>query len=281
YVIIILHLITIFLNTDKIDICRKFLRNLKKLYNRKKSNDFSKHCNNIYYWLYYELKDNNIFDQKYIKSISDAKGMLLKDLKESNDCSNLGRYENMEEAENFVMLSIFNNNIDDIQDILIKKITYSEICSCQKFINQCVSLYNSIHGHYSPDCRNTETNKISTCLAVKSFREDYERKRSNEWIEYNLPKLSSTPDLNINIDECISKIKAKELNSVQGDQLDSSTTSTGSTTITEPEGKTVPTALGTIAGISSVLALLYKVITKFYLYICKIMHTDDYEMFLY
>ncbi|GAB70033.1 hypothetical protein PCYB_007820 [Plasmodium cynomolgi strain B] len=187
------------------------------------------------------MKDNNILDKKYINSISDAKNKLIKELKERNDCSNLDRYENMEEAENYVMLSIFNNNIHDIQDILNNK-THSEICSSQNFIKQCVSLYK-----------------------IKSFRKDYEVKRSNEWIKYNLPELSSSPDKNINIEECISQTNGKGLDSDNAGLLDRSTSFIVPTKMTEPAGKTVPTALGTIAGVSSVLALLYKVITNFYL----------------
>ncbi|GAB69763.1 hypothetical protein PCYB_005120 [Plasmodium cynomolgi strain B] len=244
-----------------IDICIKFLRNLKLLYSDS-SQEFEKYCNNIYYWLYYEIMDNNLFDEKTLTVFlmqKEANGGTTK----NKDCSNMDLYNNLAEAENYVMLSIFNNNIHDIQDILKQK-TYPEICSCQEFINQCVSLYKRIHKKYSPNCKYTNTTLL-TCLAVKMFKTNYEEYLSEEKKKYEFPELSSSTDKNINIEECLLQTNGIELASVHSDQLDNPISFTVPTTLTEPAGKTVPAAFGTIAGVSSVLALLYKVITNFYL----------------
>ncbi|GAB69767.1 hypothetical protein PCYB_005160 [Plasmodium cynomolgi strain B] len=249
--------------TIKIDICMQFLRNLKELYNSNITSGFLKHCDNINYWLYYAIKDYNI-PYKDIESFFDVSNKIIKKTNEKPDCTNLDLYNNLNETENYVMLQMFNNNIDYIHDILTKK-NYSEICFCKKFINACVSLYKSIHGAYSSGCSGMKTNKLLTCLAVNSFKDIYEKKRSNEWKEYNLPKLSSTTAIDINIEECALQTKAEELRLDKGDQSDSSILFPVSTTQSDPGEKALSTTLGTIAGVSSVLALLYKVITNFYL----------------
>ncbi|GAB69607.1 hypothetical protein PCYB_003560, partial [Plasmodium cynomolgi strain B] len=260
----------------KIDICTKLLRNLKVERNRDITNDgVSEYCYYIYYWLYYNMKVHNI-PVVIIDNILDESFKIIK--RKNNaflDCSSYMLKDGLREPEDLVMLRIFTNEIDVTKEILNKKCK-SKICSCNEFIKPFVDSYRNIN-NYCPNGTITGVNMI-TCLAVKSFKDLYERKRSSEWKEYKLPDLSSSTDENINIEGCVSQINGKELSLDQGDQLDSYT---GSTTLTERVGKIVPTTLGTIAGVSSVLALLYKVITNFYLSILKILLNDDCVMFSY
>ncbi|GAB69638.1 hypothetical protein PCYB_003870 [Plasmodium cynomolgi strain B] len=266
--------------TEKIDICTKLLRNLKVENNRDiaSEDDVSKYCYYIFYWLYYKMKVDNI-PYDIIHNILDESNKIIKREKDTFlDCSSYMLKDSLIEPEDLVMLRIFTNKIDVTKEIL-KNRCESKICYCQKFIKPFVDSYRYMNG-LCPYGRITGTN-MSTCLAVKSFKTHYEEELSEEKEKYKLPVLSSSTDKNIIIEECISETNGNELKSLNGDQFVSSTSFPVPATLTEPAGKTISTALGTIAGVSSVLALLHKGIINFYLSICKILHTDHYATFSY
>ncbi|GAB70012.1 hypothetical protein PCYB_007610 [Plasmodium cynomolgi strain B] len=127
-----------------LNICIDFLKNLDLLYNDNYKNDdaSSKYCNNIYYWLYNKINEQYNYKES-INKLIDAKKKLLEYKKNIFDCYEPTLYDDLDKAENFVMLSIFNNNIDTIQDILTTKYEYI-LCECLNFINKCVSIYKSI-----------------------------------------------------------------------------------------------------------------------------------------
>ncbi|GAB69634.1 hypothetical protein PCYB_003830, partial [Plasmodium cynomolgi strain B] len=162
------------------------------------------------------------------------------------------------EPENLVILNIFNNNIEDIKEILNNN-GDSNICSFQKFINQCVDLYKSMHEKHCSNFGITNPSLMSTCVTVNSFKVHYEKYRSKEKITYELPELSSnTPK--IIIDGCQSKeSESVQASSIRNNQSDPSII------------QNVPLGLGIMAGISSLLALIYKV---------KINYIKIYEKYL-
>ncbi|GAB69957.1 hypothetical protein PCYB_007060, partial [Plasmodium cynomolgi strain B] len=184
--------------TEQIDICTKFLRNLKSLYtDAYDSGNFEKRCNNIYYWLYYEMKERKDYKGS-IKNIIDASNELIQKPIEKDGCYNSYLYENFDETEKLVMLQIFIRNIVVIQEILNNKCD-SNRTSCKKFIKECVDLY-SMQPYYSQTCNNPNSIIDKTCLAVKSFKEKYEELRSSQKIKNEFPPLSTvTPEINIDL----------------------------------------------------------------------------------
>ncbi|GAB69631.1 hypothetical protein PCYB_003800, partial [Plasmodium cynomolgi strain B] len=176
------------LNQPK-NICRKLLRNLKVAKYSNIPKDHSKHCSNILYWLYYEIKEHKI-SKESIKGIFDALDNIINDGNIATlNCSGLITIEDLLQPEELVMLYIFMHNIDVIQEILNKDNDIIK-CSCKKFIKQCVDSYKSKYEDYPTNCNDMKTNKF-TCLAVNEFKTRYEGNLSDEKIKYSLPQLSS------------------------------------------------------------------------------------------
>ncbi|GAB70023.1 hypothetical protein PCYB_007720 [Plasmodium cynomolgi strain B] len=118
------------------DICIKYLRNLKLLHSLSyKKDDFDKYCNNIYYWLYYEIKELTISEDS-IKGIFNASTSIEKEKNKSDDCSDLDLYKDWNNTEKLVMLQIFNHNIDVILEILNNK--------CDSNRTSCKNLSNNV-----------------------------------------------------------------------------------------------------------------------------------------
>ncbi|GAB70026.1 hypothetical protein PCYB_007750, partial [Plasmodium cynomolgi strain B] len=152
--------------------CATLSRNLKVLYNSRytSNDDFNKHCNNINNWLYYKIKEHKMSDDTITEIFSESKQII------ENEGYLFCRYSPFNndflEPEKLVMLSIFNDNIDYIKEILSQE-THYKISSCRNFIKQCVHLYKSMH---NIDCSKgdfTEPNKIFTCYIVNEFKNLY------------------------------------------------------------------------------------------------------------
>ncbi|GAB69887.1 hypothetical protein PCYB_006360 [Plasmodium cynomolgi strain B] len=231
---------------EKKDICRKLLRNLKELYNSNyKEEDFTKYCNNINHWLYYELKKHKIND--------DTINIIFKESYQPNDneqvspfCNYLTFYEGLFEPEKLVMLSIFNNNIPDNKEHLIKNID-SNIYSCENFINECVKIYKTMQEHYCSK-RITENHiKNTTCKMLNMFREYYKENLCKKIINHELSEFCSYTPTNIIEDSSSEESESVQDFPIQINQSDPSII------------QSVPLALGVMAGISSLLVLIYKV----------------------
>ncbi|GAB69811.1 hypothetical protein PCYB_005600, partial [Plasmodium cynomolgi strain B] len=149
------------------NICIKFLRNLKELNNITKE-DHLKRCSNIYYWLYYKIKEHNICVHTF-KSIIAESNELIKQQQNIDGCYNDKLYENFDETENLVMLHIFNNNFHVIQELLNNECD-SNKCSCKKFIKKCVDSYKHMRKKHCPT-EKFASDKMHTCLPVNNFKE--------------------------------------------------------------------------------------------------------------
>ncbi|KMZ77249.1 hypothetical protein PVIIG_05202 [Plasmodium vivax India VII] len=227
------------------NICRKLLRNLKLLHRDSHTPDnFVKYCNNINNWLYYEINKYNISDDTINNIFAVSKQIIKK--QGLLDCPYFTFNIGLLEPEKLVMLRIFNDNIDDIQEILNNKLDFN-LCSCQNFIKQSVDLYKNMYDKY---CSRGEITKIppkDTCEIVNRFRTYYKGYLSKEKIKYELPELSSNTPINI-IHGCPSEEIEPDLASpVQGKQSDRSIIQSASH------------ALGAMVGIPPFLALIYKV----------------------
>ncbi|SCA83594.1 Plasmodium vivax Vir protein, putative, partial [Plasmodium vivax] len=225
-------------------VCKKLLRNLKLLHSGSyRGGEFVKCCNNIYNWLYYEISEHNISDDTINNIFAVSKQIIKK--QGLLDCPYFTFNIGLLEPEKLVMLRIFNNNIDDIQEFLKKEIN-SNTCSCQKFMNKCVDIYKRMHGDHCSKGDITIPPKKVTCEIVNNFKTYYEAYLSKEMIKYELPELYSNTPINI-IDGCPSEeIKSGQASPVQRNQSDRSIIQSSSH------------ALGAMAGIPPFLALIYK-----------------------
>ncbi|VUZ99379.1 PIR protein [Plasmodium vivax] len=188
--------------SEQKNICRKLLRNLKLLHSGTyMADDFVKCCNNINNWLYYKTKEDNISDDT-INSIFAASNKII-EKKGYLDCSYFTFNKGFLEPEKLVMLRVFNNNADNIREILSNEF-HSKICSCQKFIKQCVDLYKDMHEDHCSKGYTTNSSQEGTCEIVKSFRTLYEGYLTKDKIKYKIPELSSNTPTDI-IDGCSSE----------------------------------------------------------------------------
>ncbi|KMZ99321.1 hypothetical protein PVNG_02204 [Plasmodium vivax North Korean] len=228
------------------NICKKLLRNLKLLHSGNyMPYDFVKYCKNINYWLYYEIKEHNISDD-IINNMFAESNKIIPKKNQNNDCSYLMLNNDLLEPEKLVMLRIFNNNIDDIHEILIKGIN-SNICSCKKFIKQSVDLYKHMHEKHCSKGDITKPPQKGTCEIVNWFSTNYTGYLPKENVKYEFPQLSSNIPINIK-DGCQSEDTDRDPASPeQSKQSDRSITQNASH------------ALAAMVGIPPFLALIYNV----------------------
>ncbi|KMZ88599.1 hypothetical protein PVBG_04808 [Plasmodium vivax Brazil I] len=239
--------------------CRKLLKNWQLLRSiQRSSSDQNEWCKNINNWLYYEINPYILNDDIINRILVEAQIKFMH-VPNTQYCSFTALNVNHEPKE-LNKLRIFNENTSTFNDILKEK-SSDNYCSCRNFVKDCINIYKNIN---SKHCSTTiDTSNERTCDIVRDFYLYYTGYLHRDIkIQEKLPDLFSTTDINIDIEECRSQTNGKGLDSLRGGLSDGSTVST---TPAETAGKTVPTAIGTIAGVSSVLALLYKVISNFYL----------------
>ncbi|KMZ77245.1 hypothetical protein PVIIG_05198 [Plasmodium vivax India VII] len=241
--------------------CRKLLKKFELLHaNAISPSKHNEWCKNINNWIYHEINPGVLNDVIINRILIEAQEKFFSHMPNTHFCS----YTTLDEShkpEALNKLRIFNENTSTFIDILTNK-NPDYYCSCRNFLNDCINIYKTMKiKHCTPtiDKKNKDT-----CEIVDKFDLYYTGYLYRDiGIKENLPKLSTTGDVNINTEECLSQINRNELGFVKDGQSDSSRSSSASTT--EPTGKTVPTAIGTIVGVSSVVGLLYKVISNFYL----------------
>ncbi|GAB69990.1 hypothetical protein PCYB_007390, partial [Plasmodium cynomolgi strain B] len=164
---------------EQIIICTKLLRNLKEAKNRSipRDEDYID-CYYIYYWLYYKMKVHSISYDIIYNILAKSNNIIRERNNDFLDCSSYMLNDGLREQEESVMLKIFNNNIDVTKKILNEKCA-SDICSCKRFIKPFLDSYRSMPNNYPKDCK-VGGSIDSTCLAVKRFKENYEKYRSEK-----------------------------------------------------------------------------------------------------
>ncbi|KMZ77259.1 hypothetical protein PVIIG_05212 [Plasmodium vivax India VII] len=230
------------LNEQK-NTCKRLFRNTFLLSNGGYSFDvFSKYCDILYIWLYFEIKKNN-HDASIINKIFQGSIDAINEKRTNIPCPYFSYHEILHEPEKLMKLSTFNKNAETFQSILINKNDSSD-CSCQKYVLDCVNIYNDMYGKYCSDEHSKDNTKL--CEIVKQFGTLYTGYiyKKREDISYELQPLSSPPTKHVV--NCQTDI---------GSVISTSTDDRSSRDIS----KTLNTALGTMAGIPPFLALIYKV----------------------
>ncbi|KMZ83169.1 hypothetical protein PVBG_05774 [Plasmodium vivax Brazil I] len=232
------------------EFCKKLLRNLGAY-----SDDpliyipNSTRCKNLYNWLYYLIMKHKIPDDIISKIFQESKNIM--DVAGNKNMCPYNTYsEFLDEPDEMLKINHFDDNINNIKVILMDD-EHKDNCSCRKYIYDCVRMYNKMNTKYCSTEQNRENIYKITCSQLKLFKDTYER-----YLTTTLDLINKIPPLDNHPDEqyvnCSSSKSDKQLAAVKNEQGSSST---------------LPTAIGTMAGVSSLLAFLYKVHTNFYLII--------------
>ncbi|CAI7724170.1 Plasmodium vivax Vir protein, putative [Plasmodium vivax] len=252
--------------------CTKLLKNLGH-YSKNQESFIRSHyrCNILYNWIYNSKKKHNISDEiinKFFDDYITISGVM----KYGDACSYNLHNSFYEEPMKMTILDIFNNNMQNIINKLMGE-HEKDKRSAQNFVCECVNLYKEIAKDHCTKITKMNYKREKTCEMLDSFKTSYMQFFYNTIVKNdNIPSLENVEE------EYMSKCKNNQpitaLASTDGDSAPqfarSTTTVRGNsdasrTTEGINEGDranslspTVSTALGTVAGASSLLALLYK-----------------------
>ncbi|KMZ83232.1 hypothetical protein PVBG_05202 [Plasmodium vivax Brazil I] len=231
-------------------------------------------CLNLNNWIYNSMKKHNIRENiinKCFKEYDDT----VKGMRENPTCFYYDYDKTYEEPMNIIMLNMFSSKIDVFKNILEGKIDLVH-CSCQKFIKDVVSIYKYMKNTYCSNDRVMLNSK--TCQELTSFERSYQFLYNNAVVKAKIPLLKYEKD--VNLLGCESDISLQgrlsiETHKTQKHDKRTPAEEPGETSpppqfdenndSSNPMSPTVSTALGTVAGASSILALLYKVNKEFHL----------------
>ncbi|KMZ76585.1 hypothetical protein PVIIG_05915 [Plasmodium vivax India VII] len=245
---------------DYLDFCMKYLRNLDPycIYPNICKNN-SERCNNLNYWLYDSIVKKKL-DNKVISNFYDKTMSYVSNRHNKFMCYYYSYDECFREPENILKLLNFQSNINIIEQIL-KDRDHEHYCFCEKYIYECVNIYKKMHNTYCSTSTISDSIDNATCNNLRTFSSIYSIFLSSV---QNFNDKIPTLDLKNNefLIECSIKKKEPEPLSDRNDNPDSSIS------------LTVQRTLGTAAGISSLLAVLYKVNANTYLNILTTRKTD-------
>ncbi|CAI7720809.1 hypothetical protein, conserved [Plasmodium vivax] len=208
------------------DICKKLMRNLGHLsVNRKDYELSSDRCNILFHWLYNFLDEDKItygIIDKCFETYDEDR------LKKGNNTKKCHYHKNsiFYEPTKITLLDIFNDNMEIIKNILNGQNEESKI-PYRKFVCECLKIYNHINETYCLKSSEQGQKKENTCLKLVLFSSSY-----NIFHKQLVEEDHKIPSLDGAKEEFLDKCS--------------------------PVTSTVSTALGTVAGASSLLALLYK-----------------------
>ncbi|VUZ99384.1 PIR protein [Plasmodium vivax] len=239
--------------------CMKLVRNLGHHSGNKDFLSYTRdRCKNLNNWAYNSMKKHSIPEDLLINCFKEYKD-IVDVIREKPTCYYYDYDKIYEEPMKIIILNIFSSNIDILKKILEGKID-SAHCSCQKFVKDVVSIYKYIKKTY---CSNDiDMRNKSICQQLTSFEVSYQILYGYETVRYKLPSLKNEKHANLLGCESVESLrgrtstdtypKEKPVETPREPQFNENNDSSNSMS------PTVSTALGTVAGASSLLALLYK-----------------------
>ncbi|CAI7724146.1 Plasmodium vivax Vir protein, putative [Plasmodium vivax] len=255
------------------DICKKLMRNLGHLSENPKDYELTTYrCNILFHWLYtfldkdkitYEIIDK-CFDTYY--DDSPIKGNTMKKCHHYVDKNN--------EPIKITLLNIFNDNMHIIQKTLSTDNEQNKTL-CQKFVCKCLKIYKHMKKTYCFNAHEQSQNPTYTCLKLSHFERSY--KLLHDSIVSIYPKIPSLDNID---SKCLDKHASSEQEDSLGLRDQGNRSRRSGDFLTEAAGdpgraleeslpaplengdssikKSITTTIGTVAGASSLLALLYK-----------------------
>ncbi|GAB69651.1 hypothetical protein PCYB_004000 [Plasmodium cynomolgi strain B] len=278
------------------DFCMKVMRNLGYYSMENNSYNFTEErCTILYNWIYNSIIKNQTTVDVVNKILKPPYGNIFNN-RIMERCSFKSYDEFYKEPIKITLLDIFIYKTPNI-DTLFKTNGKNKLYA-QKFICECVKICKYMNEKYCPNEEGTSEDYRNTCLKLKSFKALYMSSLYN--VNYSSPIIPSLDNIDVDLSsKCPEHEKSLQLDSdvvktqmkYSGNDLFTDTEGqsnvfTEDTTISHgnidvPMKKTITTTIGTFAGASLPLVLLYKVNAIFYLNICKILHTYDYTMSSY
>ncbi|CAI7724139.1 PIR protein [Plasmodium vivax] len=225
------------------DFCMKLIRNLGP-YSRdyKVYNPSQERCKTLHYWLYYKIGDLD-FSEKFLSEIFQE----AKELTSGQPLMKICDYnynKNIKEPKNIIKLLNLQENGDICERILSREIN-KDYCLCEKYINECVNIYKSMNKMYCSGPTDKETNN-DTCSQLRTFDTTYTSFLFKEQqLSGKIPSLTSSNNEYVGKCNIVQRVPV-----VISSEEDSSA---------NPKKISVTGTIGTMAGVSSVLALLYKI----------------------
>ncbi|KMZ99293.1 hypothetical protein PVNG_02176 [Plasmodium vivax North Korean] len=205
-------------------------------------------CKSLNYWIYYNIEDLK-HSQKFIRDIYNESQSLINGHKNKSICP-ISYVETLKESEKIIKLLYLQDNTDIFIETL-ENIGSKDYCSCEKFVNECVKIYKDMKNQYCTRGDDKDTNS-ETCSHLETFNTIYTNFLFNDSkLHGKIPSLTSANG------EYVGRCKTEQINpnpiSVQQNNPGTS------------QEFTVKTTVATMAGASSVLALLYKVNISLYI----------------
>ncbi|CAI7720801.1 PIR protein [Plasmodium vivax] len=259
-------------NEDYESFCLKLIRNLghyseKLKFLRYKSED----CNNLNNWVNNSIKKYKIPDNIITECFNDYTDVISKTGREHR-CAYFS-YEYMyEEPINIIILNIFGSNMNVIHNALDR--SYNSInLPLQMYICECIKIYKEMYKKHCHNKYDNDPKRILTCNNLNAVKSTYDIYLSGKpYKDYKIPPLDKDeveyltmcqPDTprSALTEEMAGKITALQ-DSTEDGRRNSDGIRLQSPVTGENQGssmsRTVSTAVGTVAGASSILALLYK-----------------------
>ncbi|KMZ83213.1 hypothetical protein PVBG_05183 [Plasmodium vivax Brazil I] len=259
------------------DVCMKLVRNLGHHTNNNKFlSHTADHCNNLNNWIYYSMKKHKI-PEKIITECFEEYNFHMRSIKEEPRCSYYAYDHTYFEPMKIVELKIFHDNMNIITNTYIQEYERYKV-PLQKYICEYVNIYKDLNSTHCPyELRNTENNK-ETCNMLNNFKTTYmsyfynyvdkkddipslydvENEYKKKCIPPELVVPSDAPrDSDVRALSSFSEDDGERRNEFSPPLLHNGETPGSSMS------RFVSTAVGTMAGASSILALLYKVTQNF------------------
>ncbi|CAG9474589.1 unnamed protein product [Plasmodium vivax] len=275
-------------SNDKIEhynFCMKLLRNLGVFLEENYSLDFTHdRCNYLNYWIYSSIKKHNIQDN-LINHCFDDYSELTRRSTGIRECKYHSYEENYDNPMIAIMLNIFVSKISDIREALIDNVESTYIPS-HKFVCECFNIYKSRYKSQCPNKYTIRGKQKNTCDKLDAFKiayegfllhdgsldnkiplfdnmeREYETKcKIHEKIQALVPRVAEGTDDTLSTAHLGQRRNGGPPFSAGEDeyaQRKFSLDPNGEETTGSPISSTISTAVGTVAGASSVLALLYK-----------------------
>ncbi|KMZ76762.1 hypothetical protein PVIIG_05870 [Plasmodium vivax India VII] len=256
--------------------CYKLVRNLGRYSVDSKFKYFtSEDCTNLNNWVYNSMKKDNI-SHEIINECYEDYFDIVRATHTKMICP-YNSYDDMYEPINIIMLKIFESNVNVLVNILNQE-NNSFTSSCQNYVCELVNIYNYINSIFCSNVTEEGEKKEKTCGFLKNFYKTY------MW--YFFGKLHNTdkiPSLDNVANEyskkCYAYKSLMQLIAARNEDtpvtlplieaIDNKSDDLYSQPILNNDktgnsiSRTVSTTVGTVAGASSIIALLYKVIQNF------------------
>ncbi|KMZ95760.1 hypothetical protein PVMG_05359 [Plasmodium vivax Mauritania I] len=238
----------------------KLARNFKKFCNiNRQCKPNSERCYNLNNWLYNLIKSKNL-DTEIIKDVFDSSMNKIHGPNYKNICPFYSYDEIYKEPIKIIKLNIFHTNINIIKERLLGNIDLI-YCSCQEYVKELVEIYKYMKNSYCSKDKPVENDQ--TCNELDKFKLSYNQYLYNDVnIRNKIPSLEDNKPVELlgcESDETILDTEQPETSQVSQQHVNIPTSQDDEMNIsTSSMSSTVSTAVGTVAGASSILALLYK-----------------------